>query len=435
MESLGGATAVELCEHFLLGGRPERARKYLEGGLEHLSRGYLNDAAIALADRALEIPGLLEGPGRLRILMRKVRWVGLMGRREEERRILDEALRLATEAGDTNACGNVEWRRGRLELHVSNFEQARRRFEAARECARAAGNRQLEARALSGLGILSVREGRLDEARERHEQAAVVAREIGFRAGEAMAAGNLGHVHWILGNYTQALQLFKRDLALCRELDDRGAEAESALNMGVICRSLGRIEEARAHYESALGLLRQVGDRRSEAIGRSNLGNVLQDFGWVADARSEFQASLELAIEVEYRMGEVTALVSLGNLEVEAGRKTRAQRILKRGLRLARRLGAGSFIVEATAALALLPGGDAQAALDAYGLHEEALQQRDRMRLRFRLWQATGDRAHLDEAHRLLIEIRDLAPSEFRESMIAKIPLHREIVLAAQKPA
>jgi hypothetical protein len=49
------------------------------------------------------------------------------------------------------------------------------------------------------------------------------------------------------------------------------------------------------------------------------------------------------------------------------------------------------------------------------------------MEARFRLWELTGDPVHLREAHRLLGEFRDHAPEECRESLIANVPIHREI--------
>ena len=39
-----------------------------------------------------------------------------------------------------------------------------------------------------------------------------------------------------------------------------------------------------------------------------------------------------------------------------------------------------------------------------------------------------GDETHLEEAQRLLSFARDHAPEEFRESMIANVPLHRDIM-------
>jgi hypothetical protein len=52
------------------------------------------------------------------------------------------------------------------------------------------------------------------------------------------------------------------------------------------------------------------------------------------------------------------------------------------------------------------------------------------MQARFLLWKATNAPTHLEEAKRLLDFARDHAPEEYRETMIANVPLHRDIMAA-----
>jgi hypothetical protein len=48
----------------------------------------------------------------------------------------------------------------------------------------------------------------------------------------------------------------------------------------------------------------------------------------------------------------------------------------------------------------------------------------------FAMWKASNDRAHLEEAHKLLAFARDHAPEEYRQSMIENVPMHKEIMEA-----
>ena len=68
--------------------------------------------------------------------------------------------------------------------------------------------------------------------------------------------------------------------------------------------------------------------------------------------------------------------------------------------------------------------------MSALAEHEARTEFPDRLSARFRLWELTGDRKHLDEAHRLLGFMRDHAPEEDRDSMIENVPLHRDIMAA-----
>jgi hypothetical protein len=74
-----------------------------------------------------------------------------------------------------------------------------------------------------------------------------------------------------------------------------------------------------------------------------------------------------------------------------------------------------------------LPGGDPDAALAAFGAAGESANH---PHVRHLLWKATGDRAHLREAKRLLDERVALAPEEYRETMIQCVPWHREVASA-----
>ena len=58
------------------------------------------------------------------------------------------------------------------------------------------------------------------------------------------------------------------------------------------------------------------------------------------------------------------------------------------------------------------------------------LPHTQKMEARFVLWKATEDVDHLQDAHRLLEELREHAPAESRDSMVTNIPLHREIMAA-----
>jgi hypothetical protein len=80
-----------------------------------------------------------------------------------------------------------------------------------------------------------------------------------------------------------------------------------------------------------------------------------------------------------------------------------------------------------------LPGADVDAALAALAEHEEHSNYPTRMQARYRLWELTRDQSHLEEAHRLLVHLREHAPAEDRDSMIENVPLHRDIMRACEE--
>jgi hypothetical protein len=80
--------------------------------------------------------------------------------------------------------------------------------------------------------------------------------------------------------------------------------------------------------------------------------------------------------------------------------------------------------------LAVLPGGDAEDALAAFAEHEERLRAGERREARYLLWKATNNRAHLEEAKRLLDESLANVPAECHESMLTNLRVNRDILAA-----
>jgi tetratricopeptide (TPR) repeat protein/energy-coupling factor transporter ATP-binding protein EcfA2 len=550
--TLDGSLCVDLCEHSLKGARGESALHYLDPALSHLEKGYLNEQAIRLADRALAVPGLLAAEARFDVLLRKARRLDLLGRRDAERAALDEALALAEASGEASRRARVRKTLGWHLISVSRLTEAEATLGEAIEIARAAGDRETEAGATGNLGSAFRMLGRYARAEEEAERALALAREIGNRAGEAGASvslgivlglldrpveaqaqyerglalcreighrqfeGNatagLGNVYQSLGRYAEAQAQHERALALAREIGDRPAEFGATVNLGNNTRLLGRYAEARALHERALVLALEIGDRRGEAAAAGNLGIALWSLGRLAEARSRYETQLRLACEIGLRLLEALALVNLGLLRLSLGDLAGVRRDLEASLALGRELGARypqgyalfglasmaeeegdpagarrlagealalrrqirhaygvveslgqlallrrvdgdldgaraaaeetlalaraqsspGVVASSLALLATLPGGDAKAAEAALVVAGEALPAREAVPVRFLLWEATRDRAHLAAAKRHLDFLVEHAPPECRESMLANVRVHREIMAACK---
>jgi tetratricopeptide (TPR) repeat protein len=545
-----GAQAARLCEHFLVAGRGEDALPHLDATLDYLKNRYFNDRAVALADRALAIEGLLEGRRRAEVLLEKAALLGLLGRREPElatieeavaladaqgdpglhararlalgwsltllarygeaREELDRARDLAREAGDRLTEGQATGSLGLVYKRMARYGEAEDHLERGLEIAREAGNRRSEGTATGNLGLVFLSTGQFDEARQRFESALAIAREVDDRKSEGVAVGNLGLVFWHLGRFEEARERFERHLAIAREVGDRLGEGLATANLGSVLYMLGRYEAARDHYERKLAITRETGDREGEGMTTGNLGLVALSLGRYAEGQACYERYLAIAREIGARRGEIESLASLGTIRLLLGDLDEARERLEAGLALAREvgtrreegrillelsrvgeaegdaegaarlaedalaaqreadhrpgiasalaafgrllLGAGRFeeaearltealelgrgledpatSVLASVLLALLPGAETDTTIAGLEPHEARLTHAGRMEARFLHWRATGHAPHLEEAHRLLREVRDHVPEEHRETMIANVPLHRDIVAA-----
>jgi serine/threonine protein kinase/tetratricopeptide (TPR) repeat protein len=378
-KDLDGALCVELAEHYLKGARGDRALRYLDAALTHLEKGWLNEAAFRLADRALAVPGLVAGRERCEVLLRKAARLDLLGRRDAQREALEEAREFADAEGDAVLRGRVLRLLGFVHWRQSGHDEARALLGEALALVRAAGDLRGEIDTTASMGIVVELQGRLAEAREHHERNLALSREIGYRSGElaatsnvgrvlrnlgrlkearehqercialsreigsrrgeANAVGNLGLVLWGLGRFEEARQHQERDLALCREIGDRHGEAASMANLGSLSWSLGRLGHAREYHGRALALCREIGDRYGEVMAMGNLGVIFRSLGRLAQARENFERRLVFTREIRDRLGEGFTLLWLADLAGEEGDAAEAERLYAEGLRVRREIG------------------------------------------------------------------------------------------------
>ncbi len=469
-ETLDGALCVNLCEHYLKGARGEYALRYLDAAQTHLTKGYLHAQVVALTERALAIPDLLTSVERAKTLLHLANALDALGRRARQEACAHEAERLAEEADDEEVRGQAAAALGTVFYRTSRQEEAEAADRRALELAQARGDEKAEANATGNLGTVLKSLGRLPEAQEHYERALALSREIGDRQGEAIATGNLGNVFWSLGRLPEAQEHHERNLALSREIGGRRGEARATGNLGNVFYSLGRLSEAQEHYERNLALSREIGDRQGEAIATGNLGVVFKSLGCLPEALDHYERGLALSREIGSREGEAIAQHNLGGVLREGGKRAGSEERLltcivvceeigHRHLAAATHLALGSLRAaagdeeggcESLAAardlatnvgipgvetlarcqLALLPGGDSGDALAVFTKNEERLDAEERREARYLLWRATGDRAHLEEAKRLVDESLATVPSEYDEPILTNLRINREIMAA-----
>jgi serine/threonine protein kinase/tetratricopeptide (TPR) repeat protein len=465
-----GEDAVFLASHHLRGSRPKECLPQLIPALEHLESSNRNDAAIELAARALDIPRLLEGRERIEVLLKKAERHALRGERESQRAALDEALALADESGDTSLRAEICDSRGRSLLWTSDHAAAREWLERALNLAREANDKKTEASVTGSLGFFFWGQGRYEEARAHYEKRLALSREIGDRRGEATATGGLGNLCAQQGRYEEARTHYERCLTLAREIGDRVGEVAPTGNLGNVLVQQGRSEAARTHFEKWLALTREIGFRASEGVALVNLGplqaafgqtelaretlntslrvlreigsrrpegyalealaRVAEQRGEIEEARRFYEEALALRREISYAKGVTSTLIELGRLRGSEGDESDATAHLDEAISLAEGLKVPGLILSATVERARLPGGDVEATLAALEEHEERVEHGTKMNVRFRLWELTKDKTHLEEAKRLLDFAVDHSPEDCRDSMIENVPLHRNIMRA-----
>jgi tetratricopeptide (TPR) repeat protein len=403
---------------------PKSAFDYLEPALDHLEQSYRNEQALELADRALET---LEGERRFDILMRKAGRLDLLGRREEQKRALKEALPLAT---DSTRRAAVLRALGRHATVVAQHEAALEHLNAAIEIARDANNRQEEMEAVGALGVLHFYAGHYGEMRGQFERQLELAQALGDVHAEATATGRIGIGFWLDGEVENALPHFERSLELSREVGNREREGVALMNLGEITTLLGEAERARRAAEEGRAVCRSIGAQLNEGEALLYLGALEEQEGNRDKAAVCYRTALDLCRRIFNHYAASRCLVRMGRLFLAMGRNTEALRHLEEGLAVARENVIPEALVLGEAYLALMARSDTQEARRQFAEHGAKLEYQHQLEANFVLWKAAGDAALLERAHTMLTHLRDHAPEEYRESMIENVPLHKEIMEA-----
>jgi serine/threonine protein kinase/tetratricopeptide (TPR) repeat protein len=338
-KEVDGATCVDLAEHFLKGAQGPPALRYLDAALTYLEKGYLNDHAIALAGRALAVPGLVDGKARCELLLRDAVCLDVLGRRDAQVAVLEEARSIADRADDLGLRAQVRSALSSYHVHVSQYSAALSAARDAQELAGSARNLATEAAAMGHAGTALASLGRFPEAQAQHERLLGLAREIGDRRLEGQASGGLGCVSAFLGRFADALTLFERELAIAQEIGHRGNQAAARGHLGQVFYSTGRFAEALTQSERAVALAREVGDRRLEGGMSGSLGIGFSALGRFAEASALHERHVALAREVGDRQGEAMAEANLGVVLHGVGRFVEAHAHFERFLALAREIG------------------------------------------------------------------------------------------------
>jgi tetratricopeptide (TPR) repeat protein len=372
---LSGEVLAFLAEHHLRGSRPEHARPFVPGALFHLSRTFRNEAALDISERALKVTGMLSDPERLDALLSRVDRLDHLGRRDEERGVLDQILELADTMGDPTRRSLAYRRMGAFLLTTSSPEEAEDWLQRALQLAREAGNREAEGRAMGQLGNACENQGKYAEASAFYEESIAVARETGNRRAEGNTRGNLGLLLLNQGRPEEAREAIEASLAVHREEGDRHAEGVVIGNLGLLLFHMGRLEEASEAIESSLALHRETGDRQGEGIATGNLGEIRLLLGRYAEAKRLYERCFTIAHEVGDRCGEGIALTNLGPLKASLGDHEGAREDLTRARMIFREIAARreeTYVIQALGMVAEQGGNE----VEATALFEEALERR-----------------------------------------------------------
>jgi tetratricopeptide (TPR) repeat protein len=229
------------------------------------------------------------------------------------------ALKCARNAGDARQAADCLQRLGDIDLHRSDYDAARARYEEALPLYQCVGHVLGEANCIWRLGDIDLRRSDHDAARDHYHAALPLYRRLRHRLGEANCIKNLGDIDLRRSDLDAARVRYEEALLVYRRVGDALGEANCILNLGTIDLARSNYDDARARFEEALPLYRGVGSVLGEANYIKILGEFDVDRSDHDAACARYEEALQLYRRVGEVLGEAHCILSLGDIDKVGG--------------------------------------------------------------------------------------------------------------------
>jgi tetratricopeptide (TPR) repeat protein len=271
-----------------------------------------------LLRQSLEAADRASGTPRTDMRIRSRTWLAValsrLGAFAEERRHGEEALRLATLAGQGSTPMEAHCWVGFLYLYQGDLEPAMRVLEQGLALCRASGSRGFLSSISGGLGYAYTLQGRLAEGRALLEEAICDVPRTGSQQNHARWVAWLSEVCRLAGRGVGARQHAQQALDLARQIKNRGNEAIALHQLGVVHAHANPPDAARAeaYYQQALALAEELGTRPLVAHCHLGLGQLYHQTGRGEQARAALTTAIDLyrAMDMPFWLPQAAAALA-----------------------------------------------------------------------------------------------------------------------------
>jgi tetratricopeptide (TPR) repeat protein len=238
--------------------------------------------------------------------------------RSDRIEVLEYALRVATEAGDSGAQATALVNLGTLHGEAGRLEDASAALLSGLAVAQEARDVSMVAHVTLLLGQVAYDQAMLNDAEQHFKRSAQSFEEIGDTRGRTRALMSLGDVDAARGYYSRAVKRYKTALAGTSP-DDAVSQAGGYGRLAYVADRIGEVDRARELYVFALRTAEEANDdaERAELLLRlalleartSNLGL----------SRDLLETALDAHLRESSLRGAARAALGLGCLAADAG--------------------------------------------------------------------------------------------------------------------
>lgn len=339
-----------LSNHFYLGGDLVKAVEYMEKSGDQKKDLYLNDAAIEIYKKCLEmIPDSMAGM-IARIYEKLGSIYELIGIYENALSSYRNILKYAQ--GDSILNARSLRHQANVIKNLGDYDRALELLSKATDYLKLAkdlSNKkvQMELSNISSLECWLYRiKGKMEIAEKKGLEAIEIVRGIkdwqwdsGLKQALTRAYNNLSVVYCVKGEFTQALELCQKALNNAEETGDLKSKVDAYNIMGTVFKARVDYERAIDSFTMNLKITEELGDKKGMGVAYCNLGNVYQHKGEYTTALDLYQKFLEISQELGDKSGIGMASNNIGIIYFNMGNYERALKFFEDYYRTSQELG------------------------------------------------------------------------------------------------
>jgi tetratricopeptide (TPR) repeat protein len=213
-------------------------------------------------------------------------------------------------------------------------------------------------------------------------------------------------------------------------MGDRSGEAVSLFNLACVHRALGRTDKALATSEAQARLTEGGEDRKNRAAAELSRGQALLLSGRFEEARGALRGALDAYRELDRPRDVALAQLLLGRAAMALGTPAEARRGLTAAAGAGADLDLANVRVLANLLLQVLEEGAEPEVVDVSDADFRRLERDEQLEVRYLQYRLTGAPGRLKDAKRILEELVAHAPPADRASMLASVPVYRDVTAA-----
>ncbi len=278
----------------------------------------------------------------------------ISGEAEKAHQFVQEALTLATAAGDKfetayayNVMGHLAEFQGKYVEAGPLFAQSIGHYEQI-------GERWGWAYAQNNWGRAAYAIGEYEQAGQLIQAALTVRREFGDLIGMSYSLLDLGKLAKMRGQYAQAGHYVREALRIAEEIGVRDTVARCYHGLGMIAEGLGDFEEAEALHRQSLTISRETGVKRALPLLLNHLSRTAYERGDYQLAEQRLQEALSACAEMKNRGEQSSALRHLGHVAVATGNYAAAGQYFRQALEILAQTGARPVALDVVVGAATL---------------------------------------------------------------------------------